>query len=119
MNTLKKDLQSVSKQLKALANKTAKIMDAVAKLEKGQVKTKAKPKPDRKVAAKKPRAKKAGAQTATGQVVSVIKRSKKGVDVPTLMEKTGLADKQIRNIVFKASKEGKIKRAGRGIYVAA
>ncbi|MBW1676008.1 MAG: integration host factor subunit beta [Deltaproteobacteria bacterium] len=47
------------------------------------------------------------------------KELKEGVDVPTLMKKTGFEDKKIRNIVFKASKAGEIKRAGRGIYVAA
>ena len=123
MKKLKKDFQAVSKELKALAKKTEGIMKAVAKLEKAQAAAKAKPKAKAKTAkkapAKKPAAKKATAHTATDQVVNIIKRSKEGVDVPTLMKKTGLADKQIRNIVFKASKEAKIKRAGRGIYVAA
>ena len=119
MKQLKKDLQAVSKELKALANKTERIMNAAAKLEKTQVRAKAKAKPGKKPRAKKPAAKKAAGQTATDKVVSIIKRSKKGVDVPTLMKKTGLADKQIRNIVFKASKQGKIKKAGRGVYVAA
>ena len=119
MKQLKKDLQAVSKELKALEKKTEKIMKAVDKFEKGQVKSKAKARPGKKASAKKPVAKKATAQTATDRVVNIIKRSKKGVDVPTLAKKTGFADKQIRNIVFKASKEGKIKRAGRGIYVGA
>ena len=119
MKKLKKDLQAVSKELKALANKTEKIMKAVDKFEKAQVKTKPKAKPGKKVSAKKPAAKKATAQTATDQVVNIIKTSEEGVDVPTLVKKTDLADTQIRNIVFRASKHGKIKRAGRGIYVAA
>ena len=123
MKKLKKDFQAVSKELKALAKKTEGIMKAVAKLEKAQAAAKAKPKAKAKTAkkapAKKPAAKKATAHTATDQVVNIIKRSKEGVDVPTLMKKTDLADKQIRNIVFKASKEGKIKKSGRGIYVAA
>ena len=119
MKNLKKDLQAVSKELKALAKKTERIMNAVDKFEKAQVKTKAKAKPGRKPRAKKPAARKAAAQTATDQVVNIIKRSKEGVDVPTLMKTTDLADTQIRNIVFRAAKQGKIKRAGRGIYVAA
>ena len=44
---------------------------------------------------------------------------KKGVDVTTLKEKTGFDDKKVRNIVFRASKQGKIKKTGRGIYVGA
>jgi len=119
MKNLKKEVQSVAKELKALTKKTEGIMNAVVKLEKAQVKTKAKAKPGKKPRAKKPAAKKAAAQTATAQVVNIIKRSKKGVDVPILMKKTGLGERTVRNIVFKASKEGKIKRAGRGIYVGA
>ena len=57
--------------------------------------------------------------TATGEVLKVIKGHKKGVDVAKLKEKTGFADTKIRAIIFKASKEGKIKRVARGIYVSA
>jgi hypothetical protein len=35
------------------------------------------------------------------------------------MKKTGLADKTVRNILFRAGKQRKIKRAGRGLYVGA
>ena len=119
MKKLKQDLEAVSKELKALTKKTERIMNAVAKFEMAQVKTKAKAKPGKKPRAKKPAAKKAAAQTATAQVVNIIKRSKKGVDVPILMKKTGLGERTVRNILFRAGKQGKIKRAGRGIYVAA
>ena len=52
-------------------------------------------------------------------VDKIEERFKKGVDVPTLKEKTGFDDKKVRNIVFRATKEGKIKKFGRGIYVGA
>lgn len=96
----------------------------VDKLEKAQAKAKARAKPKKAVAkkaaaTKKPVAKKAKAQTATDQVVNIIKRSKKGVDIPTLIKSTALADKQVRNILFRASKLGKIKKADRGVYVPA
>ena len=119
MKQLKKDLQSVSKELKALANKMKKIMNAVDRLEKTQAKAKAKAKPGRKAPARKPAAKKAAAQTATDQVVDIIKASKEGADVPALAKETGMPDKKIRNIIFRAAKQGKIKRAGRGVYVGA
>ena len=51
--------------------------------------------------------------------MNIIKEQEEGVDVPTVMKKMGLADNQIRNMVFKASKQGIIKRAGRGVYVGA
>ena len=125
MKKLKKDLWAVSKSLKSLTKKTERLTKAVAKLEKSQAATKRKPKAKAKttrkaVARKKGAAKKKTATlTATDQVLKIIKRSKKGVDAPTLLKKTGFEDKKIRNILFRSSKQGKIKKAGRGIYVGA
>jgi predicted transcriptional regulator of viral defense system len=65
------------------------------------------------------RRKKAPTMTATEQILKIVRRSRKGVDVPVLKTKTGFDDKKVRNIVFRASKEGKIKKVGRGIYVGA
>jgi putative endonuclease len=57
--------------------------------------------------------------TATGQVLKIIKKSKKGVDGPTLVKKTGFNDKKIQNILHRTYKQGKIKRVDRGKYVGA
>ena len=134
MKNLKKDLQAVTKGLKALTRKSEAMVKKVDKLEKAQPAKKRKAKAKvtkkaparKKVAAKKkivakkkaPAKKRAAKPTATDQVVNIIKRSKKGVDAPTLMKKTGLADKTVRNILFRAGKQRKIKRSGRGVYVA-
>ena len=129
MKKLKKDLQVVLKSLKALAKKTETLAMRVGKLEKAKTAGKRKPKAraqtgkkaktTKKAPAKKKRAvKKTVALTATDQVVKIIKGSKKGVDVPTLKKKTGFEDKKIRNILNRSSKQGKIKSAGRGVYVA-
>ena len=125
MKELKKDLRAVTKELKALGRKTEALAKKLDKLEKAQVaakrKVKAKAKTTKKAPARKKAVakKKAAPMTATDKVVNVIKRSKKGADAPTLMKKTGLAEKTIRNILFRTSKQGKIKKAGRGVYVAA
>ncbi len=148
MKSLKEDLRVVTKELKALARKTERLMRAFDKFEKAQaakkrrVKTKAKTKKKasaararvrkarvkkatakkpaaRRAAPKKASAKKAAPLTATNSVLKIIKSAKKGIDAPTLMKKTGFADKKIRNILMRASKQGKIKRASRGVYVAA
>ena len=113
--------QHAANALKALGQQTEKLIKAVDKFEKEKAakKKKAKPKPARIARAKKPTAAKVKAQTSTDQVVNIIKRSKKGADIPTLIKKTRLSDKQVRNIIFRSSKQGKIKRAGRGVYVAA
>ena len=54
--------------------------------------------------------------TATEKIVSVIKRSADGAGISELKAKTGFEDKKIRNIVFRLTKQGTIKRAGRGVY---
>jgi len=113
---LQSPAQHASKALKALRQQTEKLIKAVNKFEKGKA-AKKKVRLARKTPVGKPTVKKAKAQTATDQVVNVIERSKKGVDIPTLIKKTGLSDKQVRNIIFRTLKQGKIKRAGRGIYV--
>jgi hypothetical protein len=120
MKQLRKDLEAVSKSLKSLTRKTEQIAKKVDKLEKAKAKATKKAPAKNKARArptKRPAAKKATAETATGQVVNIIRRSKKGVDVPTLIDVTGFEDKKIRNIVYKAVKQGKIKRTDVGTYV--
>ncbi len=113
--------------LKTLTKTMEKITAAVDKFEKKAAtkrKAKAKAKPAKKARAKKaapkkPSAKKAKTVTATDQVLKIIKRSKKGVDVPTLIKRTGFYDSKVRNIINRTLKQGKIKRVGRGVYVRA
>ena len=119
MTNLKKDLQAVTKELKALTRKTEAMAKKVANLEKAQAAAKAKPKAKTTMKKPVPKKKAAAKLTATDQVVNVINRSKKGVDVPALIKKTGLGERTVRNILFRAGKQGKIKRAGRGVYVGA
>jgi len=112
MTISKKDLQALKKDIKALEKKMEKLIAAAEKSEKA--------KPTKRSPAKKAPAKKKTAQpTATDQVLRIIKRSKKGVNAATLMKKTGFDDKKIRNILQRTFNEGRIKRAGRGIYVGA
>ena len=119
MKNLKKDLQAVTRELKALTRKTEAMTNKVAKLEKAQAAANAKAKVKVKTAKKAPAKKKAAKLTATDQVVSIIKRLKKGADVAGRIKKTGFGERTVRNILFRASKLGKIKKAGRGVYVGA
>jgi hypothetical protein len=125
MAILKRDLQAVKKDIVALQRKMEKLLKAYEKPGKPKVAKKpkkkvVKAKTKRAVTARKTtRMKKAPKMTATEQVLKIVARSKKGVDVPILKAKTGFDDKKVRNIVFRASKEGKIKKVGRGIYVGA
>jgi len=54
--------------------------------------------------------------TATEIILTILRRYPKGVDVRGLKLNSGFEDKKIRNIIFRLSKKGIIKRVGRGIY---
>ena len=115
---LKKSLQAVNKELKALAKKVDKLIVAVDKLEKAKIKV-VKAKPKRKVAVKKTAAKKTANLSAIDTVLTIIKRSRKGVDTATLKKKTGFKDHKIHNIVHSLKKQGKIKSEQKGVYLKA
>jgi hypothetical protein len=107
MTITKKDLQSLQKEIKALEKKMDKLIAAAGKVDK--------PKAAKKAPAKKGTAK----PTATDQVLMIIKRSKKGVNIKTLIEKTGFNQKKVTNIIQRTYKKGKIKRVGKGVYMGA
>ncbi len=130
---------------KALTKETEKVIGKAQKLEKAEAAKKSKRMPParRKVAVKKKASvrkkisakrkvalkKKAPARkrvvpkaktlSATATVLRIVKRHKRGVDILKLKRRTGFDDTRIRNIISKAYREGKIKRVGRGVYVAA
>ena len=128
---LKKDLQAVNREIKALSKKVEKVIVAVDKLEKTKAvkatpvkkvvvkKPAVKAKPVRKAAVKKPAAKKTAQLSAVDTVLGFIKRSKKGIDTATLMKKTGFDQKKVYNIIYKLNKLGKIKSVGKGVYLKA
>ncbi|MFH2067456.1 MAG: hypothetical protein ABIK15_19805 [Pseudomonadota bacterium] len=132
MKNLKENLQAISKELKTLMGKVEKLGKALDKAAKSAIaskmtKKKAAPKaaakksPAKKKTASKKPAKKAAAAaegpTAIDTVVDIIKKSKNGVDVDTLIKKTGYDAKKISNLVYKAKKRGDIKSGAKGVYV--
>ena len=128
MKKLKQDLKAVNKELEALVTKTESLMKAVDRIEKAQAakpkkaspKKAIKPKAVKKVAAQNtPATKKASKLTDTDKFLNIIKRSKKGVSTQTLIKKTGFEAKKIRNMIFRATKMGKVKSVSRGVYVGA
>lgn len=128
---LKKDLQAINREIKALSKKVEKVIVAVDKLEKVKaVKAKpvrkaavkkpaAKAKPVRKATVKKPAAKKTAQLSAVDTAFGFIKRYKKGISTAALMEKTGFDQKKVYNIIYKLNSLGKIKSVGKGVYVKA
>ena len=112
MTISKKDLQALKKDIKAIEKKMEKLIAAAEKSKRAETAKKA---PTRKAPAKK----KIGQPTATEEVLKIIYRSKKGVNIKTLIQKTGFNQKKVTNILQRTYKMGKIKRVAKGIYVGA
>ena len=124
---LKKQLASASKSLVNLSKQLEKISKNVDKMQatnaatkkKAAVKKKpvAKKKPAvrKKVGVKKPAAAKGA--TVLGTVFDAIKRSKKGVAIEKIKDKSGFDGRQLSNALYKLTKQGKIKTVSRGVYI--
>jgi transcriptional repressor NrdR len=116
-------LSFLSSTLKALSQETKQLIDKVGRFEKAQAALNNKDAVSVRAASKKisvvktTATRKTTSPTATDAVLKVIQRHKKGVGIQKLMDRTGFDDKKIRNIVYLASKQGKIKIKGRGIYI--
>jgi len=125
MAILKKDLQSLQREIKALDRKMGKLIKEFDKGKKAKVTKKATAKPvkakttKRSPAQKAPAKKKPAQPTATDQVLRIIKGRKRGVNAATLMTKTGFDLKKVTNILQRTYKQGKIKRVEKGVYVVA
>ena len=76
-----------------------------------------KPKPTQKAVPKT--AKKEKKITAPEIVLGIIKRSKKGVAIATLKEKTGFQGQKLYNTLSLLKKQGKVKNPFKGVYVKA
>jgi uncharacterized Zn finger protein len=108
----------------ASSKKKAKTPKARSKRKKTLINEskKAKGKAATKKAGKKTASKKATLRKETkppyDTVVGIVRRSRKGVNVASIREKTGFDDKQIRIYIYKAKRQGKIKNKSRGVYVS-
>lgn len=112
MKAVKRDLQSVIKNLKLLTAKAEKIsaqLDAVQHI---------KPVPSRPAKTRTSSTKKKAQSTATDTVMNIIQRQKKGIDTATLKKKTDFDTKTIRNVIFRLKKQGKVQSTTRGLYMA-
>ena len=115
VTNLKAMVSFMSNTLKILSKQTGILIDKIEKLEKIQAAQEAKKKArERKIAKRK-----AKSLMMTETVFKVIKRHKRGVHISKLRDKIEFDNKKINNIVFKLNKEGKIKRVGKGVYIAA
>jgi len=124
--TASKSLVNLSKQLEKIsihvdnlqaAEAAAKKKTAAKKKAVGKKKVTPKKKPAvrKKTGVKKPTA--AKGVTVLGSVFDAIKRSKKGVAIEKIKEKTGFDGRQLSNALYKLTKQGKIKTVSRGVYL--
>ena len=120
MKKLKDQLKTISSSLSSLSKQVEKIIKQVEKLQPKKAavapkKTAAK----KKVAAKKVAAKKAPAKppTVIDSILNAIKKTKKGITIAQLKEKTEFNAKQLSNALYKLTKKGKIEAKSRGLYV--
>jgi polyphosphate kinase len=101
-----KELAKISKDFAKLSQRLQKLTASFHQ-KKGQAK---------KASIRRSAAPKRGRKSGTQKVLTIINRSRNGIDARSIIKKTGFQDKKIRNILFKASQEGKIERVGRGVY---
>ena len=123
LKTLSKSLAAISKQVEKITNQVDKLQapKKAAPAKKAVAKKKvAKKKIVKKKVVKKAAAKKAAPAkqvTMLDTVFDVIKRTKKGVTVTQLREKTKLDSRQLSNALYKLTKKGVIQTKARGLYV--
>jgi len=114
MKKLKDQLKTISKSLTSLSNQVEKIIKQVDKLQPKKAAAPKKTAAKKKVAAKKAPAKQL---TVIDTILNAIKKSRKGISISQLKEKTEFNAKQLSNALFKLSKKGKIQAKSRGLYV--
>ena len=111
MKKIEIQLKTVSKSLAALSKQVDKLSQQVAKAPPAKKTAPAKKKSGAGKAAP------AGGKTLLDAVFDVIKRTKKGVTVAQLKQKTNLNARQLSNALYKLSKKDQVYAKSRGLYV--
>ena len=114
MKKLKDQLKTISKSLTSLSNQVEKIIKQVDKLQPKKAAAPKKTAAKKKVTAKKTPAK---PQTVIDTILNAVKKTRKGITIAQLKEKTDFTSKQLSNALYKLSKKGKIQAKLRGLYV--
>ncbi len=119
IDSLATHIEDLSRKDKG-TKKPAKKAKAPAKKAKPAAKAKATAKKAKAAAAKKTEKKKPAAKgakaTAIDTVYGYIARARNGIDVESLVKKTGFDNKKVHNVIYKLKKQNKIKSVDRGRY---
>jgi len=117
LKSIAKHLTALSKQVEKLSKQVDKGLAAKKTVSKS---TKAKPKAKKAAPVKKVKTVKVDkGETVLNSVFAVIKKSRKGISIAQLKEKTDLNPRQLSNALYKLTKKGSIKSTSRGIYAKA
>ena len=119
LKTVADGMKNMAQGVEALAEKLDKIAQAQKDV-KAKEKRRSSGRSPKKAAAKKAKKvapKKVKPITAADTLFGIIKRSRKGVDTATLMEKTGYDQKKVANLIYKLKKQGQIKSVKKGVYL--
>jgi len=84
-----------------------------------QARTKARPGVKAVKAGRRTGEKRVRKETQTGAVIAMVRQNAEGTTTSELKDRTGLTERQIWSIVYRAEKQGIIKKTKRGLYVAA
>jgi DNA replicative helicase MCM subunit Mcm2 (Cdc46/Mcm family) len=109
-------IEAISGKVDEIAKTQAAAKPKAKKPAPAAAKSKKAGKAPAKKAAKAPAKKAAAAPTAGETVFNIISESEQGVDTATIMKKTGYDRKKVANMVYRLSKQGKIKSLQKGVY---
>ena len=117
LKSIAKHLTALSKQVEKLSKQVDKGLAAKKTVSKS---TKAKPKAKKATPVKRVKKVKVDkGATVLNSVFDAIKKSRKGISIAQLKEKTDLNPRQLSNALYKLTKKGSIKSMSRGIYTKA
>ena len=119
MKNLKKNLQTLSNDIKKLSQKIEKLIAVMEEPAKSKpVKAKAAKNPVVKLRKKTP-AKKESKVPANLIVLDIIEKSFRAVDIKTLNEKSGFQGQKLYNALYALKKQGKVRNPNKGFYIKA
>jgi len=109
-------VRSMVKGLKVLTAEAERMERLIAKLE-GQQAPRPRPKAKAKTVRKAAPVKRPAKASDQDRVFAVISKSENGVTTAQIKEKTGFGDRKVWSVINRLKKQGKVKSAGRGVYV--
>jgi len=121
LKTIADDLKALSKEINLIAIQVGRATKPQAKktVRTKPIKKAIKAKAPKKLTQKKTVPSSKGSASNVDKVFEAIKNAAGGINNASIVEKTGLAQKQVANVIFKLKKQGKIKAVSRGVFTGA